>query len=442
MRKLLESPMTEFLAITLIILLAAISPGPDFVMVVKNSLLHGKIRCFAAIFSFLAFANLPTHGMEPLPDESAVSILSQCPINALIQAIINKNPDEVEKCLALGADPFISQKDGLNALDFANFSKDEKIKKIIAFAVARKVLELLENKKITFVQDIDNPTNDQGDTALISAMYWIEENRVFELLSQGADPSVKRKDGLSAIDYAKNLIYIGDPYKSQRQLIIYRDTIAPVVILYDFDYLYSLQEMARKQASVLPQINSIISNACIINFYIFLSVTRPESMFLDPYLLAKHLRPIFSALKNNTRIKKVSLRVDLISGQGAEPIAEFLKANRTLIDFSISSFSRPEQDGSFQNIVEAIKNNYTLQNFAYKELGCFGTSALTPAQLETIDKHVKWYPRLWIITSVFLPIGFDTSDFLSLPTDVKRGILKILFSLYKNFLQANLPTDQ
>jgi RhtB (resistance to homoserine/threonine) family protein len=34
--------MTELLTATFIILLAAISPGPDFVLVVKNSLLHGR----------------------------------------------------------------------------------------------------------------------------------------------------------------------------------------------------------------------------------------------------------------------------------------------------------------------------------------------------------------------------------------------------------------
>jgi RhtB (resistance to homoserine/threonine) family protein len=34
--------MTEFFAITLIIILAAISPGPDFAMVVKNALLHDR----------------------------------------------------------------------------------------------------------------------------------------------------------------------------------------------------------------------------------------------------------------------------------------------------------------------------------------------------------------------------------------------------------------
>lgn len=34
--------MTEFFTITLIILLAAISPGPDFAMVVKNSLLYNR----------------------------------------------------------------------------------------------------------------------------------------------------------------------------------------------------------------------------------------------------------------------------------------------------------------------------------------------------------------------------------------------------------------
>lgn len=34
--------MTEFFTITLIVILAAISPGPDFVLVVKNSLEHGR----------------------------------------------------------------------------------------------------------------------------------------------------------------------------------------------------------------------------------------------------------------------------------------------------------------------------------------------------------------------------------------------------------------
>ncbi len=34
--------MTEFFAITLFIILAAISPGPDFAMVVKNALLHDR----------------------------------------------------------------------------------------------------------------------------------------------------------------------------------------------------------------------------------------------------------------------------------------------------------------------------------------------------------------------------------------------------------------
>lgn len=34
--------MTEFFPITIIIILAAISPGPDFAMVVKNALLHGR----------------------------------------------------------------------------------------------------------------------------------------------------------------------------------------------------------------------------------------------------------------------------------------------------------------------------------------------------------------------------------------------------------------
>lgn len=51
--------MTEFFTITLLIMLAAISPGPDFAMVIKNALLHDRN---AGIFTALGvFCSLIIH---------------------------------------------------------------------------------------------------------------------------------------------------------------------------------------------------------------------------------------------------------------------------------------------------------------------------------------------------------------------------------------------
>lgn len=76
--------MEEFLSISILIILAAISPGPDFAMVIKNSVMHSrKIGIFTAAgvsFSFLIHSVYCILGLAIIISKSllAFSIIKYC----------------------------------------------------------------------------------------------------------------------------------------------------------------------------------------------------------------------------------------------------------------------------------------------------------------------------------------------------------------------------
>lgn len=76
--------MSAFFAITLLIILAAISPGPDFVMVTKNSLMHSKkagvLTALGISTSLLIHATYCIFGLAVIISQSllAFSIIKYC----------------------------------------------------------------------------------------------------------------------------------------------------------------------------------------------------------------------------------------------------------------------------------------------------------------------------------------------------------------------------